>query len=271
MAAIGTPDNTPRIVVEAYYKDERTGALYIHQDLVKTQDPWEEEKHISPMNCNERFGDVESFVDYVKRYGTQATLLTWNSQGLLAILDHAASDAEPGRRQWRATHPFVASSQWQAWMRLASGQAVNQKAAVEAIEDQAEDIVDPPSADLANLLRSLRMTINSKAEAELRPDGTSSVSFERATNVKATGGSVDLPASFTISIPVHKGHIDEQGRPVLYRLDVRLRTSTDSNERLALRLSIPTATRVIEAVYEDRVAAAAKLLGDDYKLLRAAD
>lgn len=264
----------PRLTILPAWKDPQTGALYVHESLLRHQEPYAEEAHIAPMKVTERFGDVESFVVYVRRYGApDTTLATWNSHGLKAILDYADEAAEPGRCQWLALHPFTFSVQWYAWMKLAGGQPMGQKAAVEALEDLGADIVEPVPADLMNLLRSLRASVNAKADAELRPDGSTSIAFTRDTNVKAgtVGSATVLPASFGIAIPVLKGHVDDNGRPVLYRLDVRLRVSVDDAAHLALRFSIPSADRVLENVYADRVQLATKLLGDEFALLRAAD
>jgi len=261
-----------RIVVPAYWQDPSTKALYVHQDLVRTQDPWAEEAHIGPMATTERFGDVGSFVDYVKAYGgKETTFLTWNSQGLRAVLDYADwLKEEPGRCKWLAVYPFTRSAQWLTWSALASGKPISQKDAVEKLEDLAADITDPNPADLTQLLRSLRSTVNAQAEAELRPDGTTTLSFSKDARVQ-THGHLDLPASFQIAIPVLKGHLDAEGRPVLYKLQVRLRVSVDDAARLGLRFTIPNAERVLEDVYADRVKAAEELLGDSFQLLRAAD
>lgn len=259
----------PVVIVAPSYKDPITGMVYIHQDLLRVQEPWAEEAHVKPMQVNEKFGDVASFVAYVKRYGSQASLLTWNSRGLFAVLDYAASSTEPGRRQWIAGHPFVPSHQWTAWTQLANGQSVNQRAAVEKLEDLAEDIVEPSSAELTALLRNLKSNVNTKAEAELRPDGTAFVAFQRDQQVQAKG--IELPAFFKIAIPVLSGHTDKDGNPVLYGCEVRVRVSIDSDAKLALRFSIPKARQILEDVYADRVAVATELLGAEHSLLRAAD
>lgn len=262
----------PAVVVAPTYKDPITGALYVHSDLQMCQGPWEEETHVGPIRCTERFGDVESWVAYVRRFcvpDEHQPLLTWNRCGLRAVLDYHAGEDAPGRCQWTAEYPFETSIQWRAWMGLASGQAVGQKAAVERLEELAEDIVEPPAADLAQLLRTLRATVKATADAELRPDGTTAVAFSQDARVKSAD-SVELPSSFTIAIPVLRGHVDQEGRPVLYRLQVRVRASVDESAKLTLRFTIPTAERVLEAVYEDRVNAARELLGESYSLLRAA-
>lgn len=264
-----------RLAVAATWQDPVTKALYVHGDLVKVQEAWEQEAHIGPMSVTERFGDVESWVAYVERFGgddvsAAKPFLTWNSRGLRASLDYATPGGVAGRCQWTALHPFEPSAQWRAWMALADGQAVGQRPAIERLEDLAADILEPSPADLANLLRALRAAVSAKADTELRSDGTTSVAFTKDTSVKG-GGSVELPPMFTIAIPVLKGHVDGDGRPVLYRLEVRLRVSVDDSAHLALRFTVPMAERTLEDVYADRVREASELLGESLRLLRAAD
>jgi uncharacterized protein YfdQ (DUF2303 family) len=266
-----------RLVIAPTWQDPMTKALYVHQDLVKTQEPWAEEAHIRPMKASESFGDVESFVDYVGRYSNHVdrsrTLLTWNKSGLRAVLDYANFDQEPGRCQWTASYPFITSIQWRAWMELADGHAVGQKAAIESLEDLSEDILTPTPAELMSLLRSLRASVNSQADTELRPDGTMSIKFSQDTKVKSGGaaGEVSLPPTIEIAIPVLKGHVNSEGRPFAYRVPVRVRVSVDDDSRLAFRFTVPTAERILEDAYADRVKAAKELLGENYTLPRAAN
>lgn len=261
----------PTVIVPASYKDPETGALFIHKDLLVAHGAWQEEEHIGPMKVTEKFGDVDAFVAYVVRYSEKTrALLSWNAKGLYAVLDYADEEnATPGRRQWIAHHIFETSRQWKAWIALANGQAVGQKALVERLEDLGEDIASPVATDLTAILRCLRANVNTKAETVLREDGTSSVSFSKDTCVKST--SIDLPSAFEVTIPVLKGHVDEAGRPVIYRIAVRVRVSVDDQARLAFRLTMPNAERVLEDAYTSQVVEAKTLLGDDFMLLRAAD
>lgn len=268
-------NTAPMVMIEPTYQDPISKALYVHRDLELRQGPWAEEQHISPMEAMEQFGDVESWVSYVRRYSDplapNATFLTWSKQGLTAILDYAISNGEPNRCQWGARHPFVNSHQWTAWMALC-GRPLGQRQAIESLEDLAEDIVKPAASDLATILRTLRATVKSKADTELRPDGTVSIAFSKDAALKSGAeGSVDLPSAFTIAIPALKGHTDGAGVPILYSIEVRVRASVDDDARLAFRLSIPTAERILEDAYADRVATAKALLGESLPLLRAAD
>lgn len=269
-----------RLAIAATYQDPVTKALYVHKDLDQVAGPWEQEQHIPPVSVLEKFGDVESWVAYIQRWGGAATgsrLLTWSAVGLKAVLDYHGDallglETAEQRCTWLASHPFTKSTQWQQWLDFANGHARSQRETIERLEDLGEDIVEPSQADLLNLLRALRASVNAKADAELRPDGTTSVSFSQDKTVKGAG-SVDLPPEFRIAIPVLKGHLDGDGKPVVYRLTVRLRASVGDDAKLAFRLSIPLVERVLEDVYADRVATAQALLGDsdELRLLRAAD
>ena len=259
------------LTVAATYTDTKTGAVYVHRDLEERVAPWASEAHISPMRGNEAFGDVDAFAAYVIRFGPPvSTLITWNSSGLHAVLDYATGHGQPGRCQWKATMPFHPSRSWRFWSGWFNGGGLPHRLAIEKLEDYAADIVDPPSADLVNLLRSLRAHVTAKAETELRPDGTAHVTFERDQRVK-TPTEVDLPPTFTIAIQILDGHTTDGNRPVLYRIALHLRVSVDENAHLVLRLSAPDGERALEHVHEDLVGRALTLLAESYHILRAAD
>ena len=263
---------SPHLTLAPAWKDPETQALYVHRDLVKVQEPWAEEQHVGPMEGHKSFGDIQSWTSFVLRYGGTPTLCTWNSAGLVAILDYAESASAAGRGTWVASCPFAPSIQRKRWSALANGQPLAQKFAVESLEDLLADIVEPEPGELVNLLRNLRTSVNAQAVAELRPDGTTSVSFSKQTQVMAGMlGTVELPPWFIIAIPVLKGHVDGAGRPVLYRLPIRRRVSVDDSAHLVFRLTIPDLDRVLEDVYAERVREASALLGDQFALLRAAD
>jgi hypothetical protein len=275
-ASSGT--TAPVFMVAPTHKDPITGAMYMHKDLVEVQKAWEEESHLRPVKLAEKFGDVESWVAYVTRFSEQnadyfkAPFLTYSARGLCAVLDYPSSDRTPNRCQWTATHPFEFSREWAAWMAFASGKPWSQKDTIEKLEDLAADIVKPSASDLANLLRTLRATVKSTADTELRPDGTACVQWTMNQTVKSgKADEVELPPTFEINIPVLKGHVDEAGRPVVYSLDVRVRVSVGDDAHLQFRFAIPDADRIKEDVYADRVKVAKTLLSEEYELLRATD
>lgn len=258
------------IIVAPYYKDPVTGSLYVHEDLERVNQPWEEEAHIPPIKAHERFGDVQSWVEYIAKYGDGYTeLVTWNSQGLKATLDYHTSTEKLGRCQWIAEYPFTFAPEWLAWRNFANGMMLTQAQVIEKLEELGETITSPDATSLMNLLRKLRATVKSEASTELKEDGSTSVSFSQDKSVNKTG-DVALPSVITIVLPVLKGHADDAGRPVAYEVTVRLRASIDNLAHLTFRLSLQNVERVLEVVYAEQVQKAKDLLGDSFTPLRAA-
>jgi hypothetical protein len=274
------PDSVPStadnerfaVQVDASVRDDRTGALWVHKDLVQVIGPWQVEDHVGPINTTERFGDVESWAVYVTRFAGEdgPPLVTWNSAGLLAVLDYHAVNGVADHAQWRAEMPFKQAPEFAAWMQLADGRGKPQRVAIEALEDRGAEIVEPAAGELMAMLRTLRTTVNKTAQTELRPDGSTSVTYTDDKGISARGGTVDLPSEITIRIPILKGHVDDSGKPVVYELKVKVRASVGDDARLMLRFSIPNAERALEEVFADRVALAKRLLGDGFDVLRAA-
>lgn len=258
--------SAPHLVIQPSVQ-ANDGSEWVHKDYQKVTDAWAVEEHIGPIKETARFGDVESWAEYIKAYTSQdvsGLLLTWSDTGLRAVLDYH-NESVVGRGQWIAEHPFKFSSQWQAWSSLANGQPRPQKQLVESLEDLGEDIVSPDQAALLGILRTLRTTTSASGETVINPDGSTSVSWTRESTVK---GKAEIPATIAIKIPVLKGHYRD-GNQVVYEIPIRMRLSVDDGAHVLFRLSMPTAERVLEKVYADRVQAAKDALGAGYSLLRA--
>jgi hypothetical protein len=259
----------------AHHHQAADGSEYLRDGdgYKRIVEPWAVADRITPIKAAESFGDVESWAAYITdRVAAggleEHVLVTWTQGGLRAVLDYHRLDGHPGRCQWTATHAFQKTRQFMAWEALASGRPIGQRELIEALEDRRDDVKDPPAADLLDMLRVLRGTVNSTAETHLGENGETAVSFNRQT-----GTSLTMPPYLTIAIPVLKGHTvpDDQGvlGEVPYKLDVRIRVSVTSSGQLEFRLSMPRAEATLEDAVADRVAAAKALLGDGYQLLRA--
>jgi uncharacterized protein YfdQ (DUF2303 family) len=214
------------------------------------------------MMASERLGDVESWCSYVLRNSSGDSYLTWSANGLCAVLDYSA------RRQWTATHSFKPTPEFTSWSGIASNTLLEHKRFIEFLEDHAPDIFEPQPTDLLNLVRMLKGAANATFEENVKADGTADIQYVRSTSVSTGQQSLDLPPEITIAIPVLRGHLDDQGNLVRYKLVLKLRASVDANAHLSLRLAMPQAERVLEEVYAERVAIAKELLGDSSVLLR---
>lgn len=279
------PQTAPRLTIAPSYTAP-DGSVYVHQDFNKVVSEWQVEQHIPPINRTERFGSVEAWAAYVLDYATTdgPHLLTWSESGLRAILDYIGPGQDPGRCTWKAEHPFEQTTQWRRWTELANGRARGQQELLEALEDNADDIVEPVAAEIQKLLRTMRGTVSATAESTMNEDGSYSVSWNRSATVKV-GADKDttFPNEIKIAIPVFKGHVEpvavtdddgtvtgERLAPVRFGLKVRIRVNPDNDGHLLFRLSMPDREAALEKALANRVLAAETALGDGYGILRAA-
>lgn len=252
------------------------GAHYIHKDYVKVTEAWAVEQHIGPVNVQERFGDIESWAEYVKRYSGDMeegadleTYITWNAGGLKAVLDYHTTRA--GRCGWRAEYPFQYTQEWRRWQALTTG-PIPQRKVVEALEEGFNDVVEPNAATLLDILRNLRGNVSAKASVSMRENGTSDVHFQRETNARGgAAGDVELPNQITIAVPIIRGHLNDQGERVIYRFDVKLRAIVGDNGELGLTFTILGGEVAMEQVFGDILTLAKGHLGDSFTVYRAAD
>lgn len=263
----------PIVNVPASVSDQKTGAWAIHKDMVEIIKPYELEKHLGPPKANQAFGDVESWAKFVKRFATVEPFepfLTWSNNELRAVLDYHESVQDAGPCQFVATMPFRYSREWTAWTGLANGSARTHQQMIEFLEDHMEDIENPVSGDLMNLLRGLKIASNKSVEIERREDGTQAIVVAGDQKISGKQGPIGLPAIITISIPVFKGHKTAQGEPAKYGLRVRMRGSVSNEGVPSFRFAIDNSEATLEFVLADRVDTARGLLGD-LDLLHAAD
>lgn len=254
------------LVVEPAWTDPRTGATYIHKDLVEGTSPWAHEEHVSPAMARELLGDVKSWCTFVDRYGfSECAHLTWNKIGLKAILDWHGNVFSPGRAQFLAEYRFVHTRQLDEWLAFASGNRFTQAAAVERLENLVGDIREPDPGHVIELLQVLKGHASSRATSQLRTDGTTALTFEsdRTLNVGATDAV--LPSFLVIGIPLLVGN------PDLFPLKVRIRAEVTDQSGVVLRFGILNLEAALERAYLDLVDKARELLTDGWVLLRAAD
>ena len=280
----------PSISVAPSFKDPITGATFVHRDLEQVAGAWDFESHVSPPDLSLAFGDVASFTKYVTTHGMRPfTLVTWNSAGLKATLDHhpvlesGEDNANPSinpRGKWLASYPFRLHPTFKAWSEVASGKPTAQQPLVEFLADHSDEIIEPAGSALLDILRTLRGNAAAKATTVLNEDGTSRVHFERETQVRGGAGTeAVLPAEIVIRTPVLMGHVasvtddlkgDVAGQPVAYKIALTLRVNVGDDARLAFRIGMPAREIILEQVYIERVEDARALM-DGYDLLRAAD
>lgn len=287
-----TVKNALALTLEPSVEDDTTGARWVHKDYVAVKEAWSDEKHQSPATDKLHFGDVESWISYVKDHGHPLiTLATWNTNGLRAVLNHHVRAGEPeaveafkdhvANSEWIAYMPFKLDPSFEAWAQVCNSQSVPHTKMIEFLEDHFDEILSPDHAELIELLRALRGNYKASGETTLNADGTSRVQFNRETGVSgAGGGEVTLPQTFEVRLPILRGwletetNVDEgkaEGEPVRYKLVVRLRVSVALDGHVEFRLAMPQRDRVLAQVYGEVTDMVKAELADDYPLLRTTD
>lgn len=150
---------------------------------------------------------VESFIDYVNAHGDVYSIIFCDlrTAQFSAILDyHDGSAAD-----WcthRATYTCPSTPEWQDWLRN-SGQKMNQEAFGAFIENQLDDIADPPGADLLEIALSLQAAKSVDFLSARRLDnGETQLSYKETVDAKAgRAGQLTIPSEITLGLQVFEG------------------------------------------------------------------
>ena len=210
--------------------------------------PYEDEAHIAPVRAQVQVGNLEAWAKYVSRYGDPATTFaTYSEHGLSAVLDYHTPDA-PGRAQWVVYYEFNLSPQFQRWYTpIMLGQGIDHQTFVELLEDGMEAIVTPEAASVMDIVSMMRVTYKSTGDTEIRPNGTTAVTWNADTQIRGSkSGEVELPSHITIQANVLQGGDSDS----VMRMQVRLRTNVDEDGQLSFRLSAPDLDEGLARIYE---------------------
>ena len=263
----------PKLVLNTGYRDELTGALFVHKDMREILPAYQAEWHVAPTSTRATLGDVESWAAYIARYGTaERTYATWSATGIRATLDYHTS-GEPGRDQWHARYDFVNTLQLGRWRRAIERQNVSHANMVELLEDSGSDIVEPDQAEVLDILRTLRVTTKSRGDTEIRQDGTTSIKWHSDAQVRGSkSGTTEMPQRIKIHVPALEGYfIDDKLSTVCFA--VRIRASVDPAGQIGFRLSCPELEMKLDELRQSVASRAQSFLdehGMELEILRSA-
>lgn len=172
--------------------------------------------HPTRKMANPSFRRSESFIRYVNEQKLPETRIYCQERALIAVFNHHQVDGAAGWGDHRATYTMTESAEWKLWTSK-NGQRFIQKDFGQFIEDNLQDVADPPSADLVEMVRQFEATSTVEYKSFDRgTDGNFSVSYVQTTQNKAgQKGQVELPRQITIAIPAFEGG---QREPILAKL-----------------------------------------------------
>jgi uncharacterized protein YfdQ (DUF2303 family) len=200
--------------------DSKDDQFLIVPDGYKAQDLIHLKAQPRRITETKHFDRMESFCRYVNVFKDDTTFIRLNqvNGSVSAILDYHAVDG-PSWCSHQAGFSPVLTEEWKRWKQK-DGQSLSQKDLAEFLEDNAPDIVNPSSAELLDVARSLtaKLNVNFKRAVVLEDD-TVQLTYEETIDAKAgVKGSLEIPSEFTISVAVFAGSSPEP-------LNIRLRYS----------------------------------------------
>lgn len=175
-----------------------------------------------------------SMIDYVSRFKNADTVLFANidKNMVVAAIDYhkavagAAPTAEFGAHNAVLTLPYA--DEWNTWTKNNENMMSHIDFA-SFLEENSFDVITPPGAELLELCRDLQVKQDVNFGSSVRMGDTSSINYSKEGDV-ASKGSISLPVSFSISIPVYFGE------PAVQMTAFMRRQISDGKLRLGYKL-----------------------------------
>ena len=177
---------------------------------------------------------ADSFVRYVKLHKTPGTIIVLNA-GDNGITAHAVIDyhsaSEPGHADHHAYFNTAATVEWKRFISK-SGSPMNQLDFAAHIENCQSFIVDPPGADLFEMVQTLEGKNNVTFDSVTRlSNGKTALQYEENVALRGTAGAekgkMDFPSEIVVGIAPFDGCAK-------YSVKARLRYRIGTNKQLAI-------------------------------------
>lgn len=166
---------------------------------------------------------VKSFCDYVNRFKKPASQVfgDYRSRKVKAIVDYHVPGDEtnvPDYCDHFVMYEAPLSDQFLRWKGIHE-KKIGQREFIEFVEENYQDVVSPPHADLLDMLANLSAKKAVKFKSGLRmKDG--SVDLEYGEDITTTGAHMTIPSEIELGIPVLHDGAPYKIRVLLrYRLD----------------------------------------------------
>lgn len=175
--------------------------------------------------------EVDSFVEYLKRWGTSQAVIYADTTALrlIAVLDeHPEGAVETAWRQHRAAYACPRAAEWLAWTGAAD-RPMGQTEFGDWIEARLEDLIkgrtvdaegkeievagSPAPTDMLTVARKLIIKTEGTFQRDINPTTGDSILVNKH---ETKGGSTQIPRAFYICIPCFEG--GER-----YQIEARLR------------------------------------------------
>jgi uncharacterized protein YfdQ (DUF2303 family) len=152
--------------------------------------------------------DVESFGAYLDKHGIreETEVIASVSGGTFLATINAGTQSEAGWGDHGALLRLTESKEWKRWAGQ-SGKLMGQAEFAEFIEDNAENIVDPSSAEILEIAQSLQIHRGVEFESGHRlSDGNVRFGYRETTTATAGAvGDLSIPATLGLALRPFEG------------------------------------------------------------------
>lgn len=186
---------------------------------------------------------VGSFVDYVKRFGGEDTVIYIDAEkfSMEVVIDDGTRKT-PGRRVNRATYQTVLDERFVDWSNWCKKDWIPRKTFIEFLEDHDSDFLTPSGGEMKTLAKNLDVKRSTEFLAVERDDSAANdmnLVFKTETT---ENGQMKLPRELVIALPIFR-----QGQ----RWQIPVRLKFDINETgLCFRMRMHERQRLIDNAWQ---------------------
>lgn len=147
------------------------------------------------------------YVEAHRESGATALYADVETRRVVAILnDHTEGENAAGWADHRATLALRHSPEWKAWAAR-DGRLGDQTDFAAHVDERLPDIIEPPGADLLELVQSFQAHNNVAFRSAIRLDsGETQLRYEETVDAKAgRAGDMTIPAEFTLALRPFEG------------------------------------------------------------------
>jgi uncharacterized protein YfdQ (DUF2303 family) len=158
----------------------------------------------APLRINEtrRFDDLRGFVEYANTYKQDGSSAFASRERIQVVFDYHG----PASPHW-CSHAieffYKRSTRWQLWEKH-NNVWMSQEDFADFLDSGLEEITYPVQADVLELVKNFRSTVNAEAHSQIGPDGTH-FSYQQTVRGSAKKTDITIPEFLTIRVSPFNG------------------------------------------------------------------
>lgn len=192
--------------------------------------------------------DDESFIDYFKDFREDQVSRVFadrDSRTLTGYLDYHGIE-EPAFLDHVVTLRCIQTEEYKVWIG-SNGKNLSQVEFASLIDDNISDITLPSGSMMRETARDLRAKRNADfASGVVLESGAVSIRYEEQIRGTVGANDLEVPETFTISIPVFKGG-------VAYSIQARLQYSITEQKKLQFRYILNKPEKRLDEEFDRRI------------------